>query len=269
MKTEASFLEQLSSLPLQSGGAPLILIFCDWRYREILDNWLASAARLNINNLLIIALDVHLYDYCTRIGIPCALVENTGNLRDLWTLRISVFKSLIDQGVDFIHSDADAVWLRDPMSEYFYRFEELSMLFSQGTIWPARVQELWGFVLCCGLFMMRSGPATRKFLEKLDESVQKTGDDQVSVNEVLALDGVKWRLKSKGTLNMGKHKIIISDHVAVGDHPEMRIGMLPFRKFPRLHIKNDFPYVSHILTPKEAGAKKEVMRKAGLWLMDI
>lgn len=266
--TENSIIKQLSSLPLKPGKNPPILLFCDWCYREILDNWLTGAARLKIDNVMIIALDIQLHDYCTQIGIPCAHVKSTGDLGDLWRLRISVFKYLIDRGIDFIHSDADAVWLRDPLPEYFFGFKELSMLFSQGTIWPSRVQKLWGFVLCCGLFMMRSKPATRKFLEKLDESVQKTGDDQVSVNEVLAVDGVNWRLKSRGTLTMKDHTIVFSDHVAIGNHPEMQIGLLPFRKFPRLQIKNDSPYVSHILTPKEAQAKKEVMRKAGLWLLD-
>ena len=58
-----------------------------------------------------------------------------------------MFYHLIACGIDFVHSDADAVWLRDPIPEYFGPGETADLVASQGTRHPPDVFGRWGFVL--------------------------------------------------------------------------------------------------------------------------
>ena len=55
--------------------------------------------------------------------------------------------------IDFVHSDADAVWLKNPLISFGKTAFDL--LASQGTIWPLDVFEQWRFVLCCGFLGSR------------------------------------------------------------------------------------------------------------------
>ena len=58
-----------------------------------------------------------MYDACRAEGVDAEPVESSGNLRDLWVQRIRVFSALLAAGEEFVHSDIDAVWVRNPLRE--------------------------------------------------------------------------------------------------------------------------------------------------------
>jgi len=259
---------QICDLNLSQELSPIILVFADWNYLDILKNWITGMKRLHLDNFIIVSLDMNIYNFLVENGYKTILLENKGNLSALWCIRISVFKYLVDFGIDFIHSDADAVWLKNPIPDFYEPYRSFDILISQGTIWPEPVFKLWGFVLCCGFFMMRSTEFTKSLLDKLGTHVMTTGDDQISLNCVVASQDMQWHYTSSAYLSIGKYRLLCSDDLITGKGNKISIAVLPFKKFPRLYIPNTEPYVSHILTPKENDAKREVLKKAGMWFLE-
>ena len=158
-----SLRKQVADLDVAKERQPLIVVFANWRYREVLLNWMEAISRLGISDCLVVSLDKKLYRHMRRRGTPTILAQCGKSLADVWIVRIDVFRCLIDRGIDFVHSDADAIWLRDPIPEYFRAEKDLDLIASQGTRWPPDVFDQWGFVLCCGLFYMRSTRPARRF----------------------------------------------------------------------------------------------------------
>lgn len=72
-------------------------------------DWLVALSLQQVDNYLIVALDRELHALLTLHGIPCVLRELKGSLGDLWVERVRVFAALCAAGIDFIHSDVDAL----------------------------------------------------------------------------------------------------------------------------------------------------------------
>lgn len=244
----------------------VVIAFANWHYADVLMNWLVSLALQQVDNYLVIALDRRLHQLLTGHGIPCVLREMTGDLGDLWVARVRVFAALCAAGIDFIHSDVDAIWLRDPRQVYFGA-TDADLIASQGTVWPHDVHQRFGFVLCCGLFSLRSSAASRQLLAELLPHVTLTRDDQISLNRLLAERQVVWRAQQKDTyyLTAGERRFLCSKSPIVGHTPDgLRIRVLPHHLFQRLPLPaGDVPFVSHPLTPKEPGAKLEEFARRG------
>jgi len=259
---------QFNKLTITDSNKPLIITFANWPYLNVLLNWMEGLKRLSIDNYIVISFDEKLYHYLVEKKYKTILLKNIDNLSELWRLRITIFKYLVDKNIDFIHSDADAVWLKNPIPEYYDSFPSTDLMISQGTIWPENVQRLWGFVVCCGFFIMRSSPAMKMLWEKLEDSVLQTGDDQISMNYIIAGENIQWDIQSKYRVVFGKYHLLCSDQVIEGKGDTITVGVLPFKKFPRLHIPDTEPYISHVLTPKESKPKIEMLRKVGAWFLD-
>ena len=71
----------------------------------------------------------------------------------------------------------------------------VDVAFSQGTIWPPKVYDKLGVVLCCGFFYLRSSPQTIELLESWQSAIQVDCDDQKSLNELLMDKGLAWPVK--------------------------------------------------------------------------
>jgi len=159
--------ELIAAARERAAGDSVILTFANSLYADVLMNWLVALSLQSIDNYLVIALDRELHASLTDRGIPSLLCELKSDLGDLWIQRVRVFATLCDAGVDFVHSDADAVWLRDP--KLYFADAEVDLVASQGTVWPPDVHRQFGFVLCCGLFHLRSTPVSRQLLTELEQ----------------------------------------------------------------------------------------------------
>ena len=84
----------------------------------------------------------------------------------------------------FIHSDVDAIWLKNPLN--YLKGCPGDLLFSQGTVFPRNMfNKIWIIVACCGFFMIRESNASSTFLHELHKGIQKDKDDQLAVNKIL------------------------------------------------------------------------------------
>src|SRR3984957_18600744 len=145
-----------------TGAGALPVIFATDNFTPLLRNWLRHAGAAGVTRMLVIAMDQALHDRLGQAGIAAVRHSFDGTLGDLWQQRMLVFEWLAGHGVDFIHSDADAVWLHDPRP-FCFAHRGFDLMFSQGFAYPAATWRSWGFVLCCGLFAVRANPATSAF----------------------------------------------------------------------------------------------------------
>jgi hypothetical protein len=254
----------------RAGTEGTIIAFADSRYLEVLMNWLVALAAHRIENYLIIALDRRLYAFLQARGLPVVLSALDGDLRALWIRRIEVFSDLCAAGVDFVHSDVDAVWLRDPRDQ-FLNDREADLTISQGTVWPPDVHRRFGFVLCCGLFRLRSTPRTQQLLGELRHHVSGTGDDQVSLNQLVAARDPRWEIAQEQayyTEGNGLRFLCCRSAIRATGADGLRISVLPHHLFQRLPVVGpEPPYVQHLLTPKDPDAKLRAFAQHGALLL--
>ncbi len=251
---------------------PLIVTFCSKEYIPVTHNWLVHLTHLKLEgNALIVALDrstAEAFDSCCQV-LNRPLIVETGNLQTLWVHRIMVLKELLDNGHSLIHSDSDAVWLRNPLSTI--DATGTSLVFSQGTVWPPKAHALHHVVLCCGFFFLACDHYARSFLDAIDARVRKDQDDQVSVNLEIIERISGWQINSP-------YQIPFRDNYFLASREPMTavpkssifgtesISILPHHTFPRLIAKvNEHAMVVHPLSGKSLADKKECLNKLGLW----
>jgi hypothetical protein len=243
----------------------VVLAFANHAYLEVLLNWLVAMNRLEIDNFVIVSLDEELHDYLSEKAIPSVLSPLQGGLDQLWVKRIGIFRYLMDQGIAFIHSDIDAIWLRNPIPAYFSRPAH-DLIISQGTIWPADVVRKRGFVFCCGLFYLQGSESARRLLGEMESDVRSTGDDQVTLNRVIESYGVQWEINKKYAYGL-KHRDTTfycsrRPITGISTTSAFKICLLPHHEFQRMHMPDEEAYVKHLISPKTAESKLELFRKS-------
>jgi hypothetical protein len=250
--------ELVATARARSAGGSVIITFANSRYADVLMNWLVALSLQRIDNYVVVTLDRELHASLSDRGIPSLLCEFESDLGDLWIQRIRIFAALCDAGVDFIHSDADAIWLQDPRGSYLAS-GDADLVASQGTVWPPDVHQRFGFVLCCGLFRLRSTPVSRRLLTELESHVLVSRDDQVSLNRLLAERSMRWHAQRADAyyLALGPKQFLCSRSLIEGVAADgLRASVLPHHLFQRVPVSlDDEPYVSHYLTPKDPQAK--------------
>jgi hypothetical protein len=246
----------------------IVLVFANLAYLEVLNNWLFSIKKVEVNNYLIIALDSGLYSNLRRRNIPVLLFSNSMDLKSLWINRIKLFHRVLKLGYSFIHSDADAVWLHNPLKKYFFDVNA-DIVFSQGTIYPMDTFEKNGFVLCCGYFGIKHSSHTIDLLDKVLVDVFNSGDDQVSFNHVINLDCRVWTVPDEYYIVFrDKYKIRCSDSLITGFFHEVSIAVLPHKLFQRINIHGVNAYVKHLLSEKESISVVNVLQENDLYFIN-
>jgi hypothetical protein len=238
---------------------PVTIAFATDGFGPLTMNWLAHAHKVGAPAPLVVALDAALAHSLEEAGIPFIRHRYDGSLGDLWLQRTLFFEFLAGAGIDFIHSDVDAVWLRDPRPFCFGDFG-LDLIFSQGVNYPAPIWRQWGFVLCCGFFAVRARPAVAAFFSEVRGLVRRVGDDQVVINHLIAERGLVWaadRQTGYDLSNKGK--------LFTGPSLDLHVGLLPHHLFPRLPIAEPGAMVRHPVGPGDPIEKAAVLRQVGCW----
>jgi hypothetical protein len=243
----------------------LIVVFSDSKYLGVLLNWLIPIHRLGIRNYLIVSLDESIHAFLTDRGFPSVFIKMDGPLESLWRLRLIVLRELCAHGIDLIHSDIDAIWLRNPVADYFSRDAD-HLVISQGTAWPYEVVARQGFVLCCGLFYLRSGELSLALLDDLLRHIALTNDDQTSLNYLIH-GSITWdrQLENPYHLTFRGYTVTCSEAPIRGHHPKtgFTVTLLPHHLFQRLHMPERAAYVKHLFSEKTDQDKFESFKQSG------
>jgi hypothetical protein len=204
-------------------------------------NWINAMQRLGRKNFLVIAGDQFAADTMDQRGIhsvranidedACdpSLVTHIGFSAKglaMIALKFPVAKFLLQQGYSVVFSDADAVWLQDPMPY----LREADIAFQRVIYHPPSISSLWGFAVCTGFVSFRNGPKMIGFLDRCIEAHQIFYCDQVSMNVALFDENPDWRCEQSPWTSPG---VTIWD-----DEVRRRAIFTKFRQFP---INGDLP----------------------------
>lgn len=258
---------------------PIIIAFADSNYKVIAQNWHAAIHKLNINNYIIISLDQESFDYFNKNNITTMLwpIDSSDKslvLSHLWYHRMVIMNILLKNGFTFIHSDVDAIWLRDPIPDYFLT-NTPDFCFSQGTIHPIDIHNYWNFVMCCGLFYVRANVNTQLIFDKLLSEVEQYKDDQVAINKFFhTILKINWVISANSvyTLQINDYSFMCSDTLIKGKSvtdPSITVNILPHHLFQRItmNIRDDNPFVKHILSDKTSQSKIEMFIATGCYFL--
>lgn len=248
--------------------SPVIVVFVDERYVPIAVNWLAAVKQIGLErNVVLVTLDpvaeqVFAPLHAARLFRPLG----SQNLGDLWIHRIRILAALLADGRDIVHSDADAVWLGNPLDDLFS--PGFDMVFSQGTFWPPDVHERRGVVVCCGLFAVRSSPRTRAVFAELERRVAAVHDDQVVMNQLLDETVGPWTVESSTRMKTSGKTYTVSTSMMVAEGDRLKVGLVPFHKYPRIMSGPQGVVVGHPLSGKTAAETEDTLRRCGLWVAE-
>ena len=190
---------------------PVAIVFGTFNYRPTVWRWIKAARRASCAGWRIVCLDRDLVRWLQEHGAGAqavyyydvlpdaprydfAALQRNALMRALLPLRTRLFLHLANAGRDFVHSDADAVWTRDPR-RYMARHPDFDLLISQGTRFPPEHYLRFGFVLCAGFFLCRSNERTRDYFERVEALGREDVDDQRRMNHVLLQDPeARWEI---------------------------------------------------------------------------
>lgn len=264
--TEESIAQRINAGRAADTG-PLTITFANSAYAPLLSNWLEHTRQVGIRPC-IIALDEGVAALVQRDRADCYRMDVAAGLPDLWLRRTRLFAKLAGLGLDFIHSDVDALWLRNPVSTMTQM--DADLVASQGTIWPPDIVQQWGFVLCCGLFSARGTPGVAAFFEQVAarrDDIER-GDDQAAFNRALLANRIEWTVRS-APAGRGQWKGVNFDiytEPVYGSFGGTTVAMLPYRFCPRLpEVPTGAALVAHPVAPKELDAKIALLERLGLW----
>ena len=220
---------------------PVTVVVATFNYRKILEGWIASVCKLGYDGWRIVCMDRELIRWLEERGHGARAVDYYAVFPDaprydftslphrelmplLQPLRTHLFLQLATAGIDFVNSDADAFWARDPRPYLWSRYREYDLLMSQGTTFPLLHYRRFGFVMCSGFFVCRSNARTRAYFEKVEALLDRDTSDQLRINLVLMRDGeARWEV----------HKPV----VCMLDPRPLRVFTLSLRLPPRFRRK--------------------------------
>lgn len=161
------------------GGSRLVsLVSSDYKYREVLLNWLLTAqvkVDKPLSNVLVLSLDESLHTLLTEKKIPCVHIPTSCLLRpslkltrhkaftQVHIMRVLVMRLLNYWGYDVANYDSDALILRNPEP----RYGELADRHLIGSVghFPKPMDKKWGTAVCIGVVMIRTSPQTGRTSE--------------------------------------------------------------------------------------------------------
>lgn len=237
----------------------LILSFCNYDYIELAIHWINSLKELNVNNYLIISTDNKTFDSLKSKNIKTELFIYN-NAQSFWEYRINVINEYLKREFNIIHSDLDAIWKKNIISEL--NNDKIDIYFSQGTTFPREALTKHGFVLCCGFFYVKSKQQTINFFKQYIDKLKEINDDQVAINHLL-LD-TKWNIPNKFLIKQDKkYKYFEEDIYGHNTKHNLNICLISMLKIQREYF-NDTGCIYHILTPKICNQKIKLFKSLGL-----
>ncbi len=215
----------------------VIIVFGNNDYYEVIKNWYRHLYKAGDLKALTISLDETLHEKLVKEEIPSFLVKVDGIGPEIWKIRCRLVYELLRNGINVVHSDADAVWLHNPFS-YFGDWDD-DIIFSQGTMQPNEIHKIRGFVLCCGFFAIKSNDRTQHLFSIIDQISRKEEkfSDQATINKALLAHANVYELKKPYLINIGRTNLLCSPEpirfISFFDMKILRCALLPHNRFPR------------------------------------
>jgi hypothetical protein len=271
----------------------IAITFASREYLRIAIAWARSLRQMRWEHYVIIAADEETAAALEAANIPNvqAQVDTAGvpvNYRSpvgfsakglaITTMKYPVVSALITHGLNVIMSDADAIWLKNPLPHL-----QGDLAFQRIVYFPHALARIWGFAACSGFVYFRDCPATRILLQECVREQEAVQSDQVALNLALWGAGVQWQgwtfdcqlaaeqavLKEslKASFAMTANRSVIGRALATG----LDVLALPHVAFWRhawVPFRHADVVVCHPNSPKDQAAKLGCFRRLGVCLAD-
>lgn len=178
----------------------LIVTQVAYNYFPIFEIWYRNMSRLGVRNILLIALDPLTAERARTMDIPYWYLPIFGFQKSvrrlIWTETLKVRRNLLAAGVNYLHSDADAIWLKDVRPEVFSEGTDFVTSIAKGV--PKTALDRWGFVMCLGFYFCRSNSRTRGVYDRYIALSDALGHDQNGLNQLFLDAGFNWTPRPGG-----------------------------------------------------------------------
>lgn len=158
-------------------GRTLALVFGTHDFLPLLLNWCAFAVRARVSWFVIVALDGPLHAALSvslassnhlllpRVASRAVAITKLNVIGERQRFGVRV----LEAGLSVIHSDADALWMRDP-----YELMRGADIVGE-RIWgkPLSVVKAWGAGICTGFYFLRAVPAVLEIAREVELSIKK------------------------------------------------------------------------------------------------
>jgi len=230
----------------------VIISFTDKNYKEIALNWAKHLEKLKIFNFSIVCVDKDSESFLSDHGVPTILNESwtpskthgTG-----WANRTKIIYNLLKQNDYILHSDLDAVWVKNPLN--FIPKNTHDIVSSCGTF-PRNIFQKIGLTCCMGWIFYKSNRSVYKLFDRVLDT-DEDFDDQVRFNNLMLGSSQKNAL------------VNIDDHTKDLRTDDLYIRFLSQKIISR-EQKIENAYVKHPYSPKSSDRKK-FLKSEGLWLL--
>lgn len=230
----------------------MIVAFADYKYRRIALNWAEHLKLLNISDYVVYSLDNDCYDFLLNHQINTQRLESNVSVNNRFDFRarFEIIFDLLKSGNDIIHSDLDAIWLRDP-SEFI--IGDYDIVASTGTFPPAIYKKI-GFTLCMGWMYYKSNTAVKDVFSSINQKPINLRDDQVLFNEALFDTHLQYNISD------------IDSNIKEVKFDEFKIKVLDQELVSRNIPRCKDTYVCHPLSPKNID-REEFLKEENLWVV--
>jgi hypothetical protein len=188
---------------LQSDSS-LGITFVSQEYLAVGVRWIEALNRLGLRNYLIIAGDSLTHKVLKDLGVVS--IEARINIDDVSpeyrspvgftakglamnALKFPVVRTLLNRGYDIVMSDADALWLQNPLRHFP---PTVDIAFQRVVYFPKAIVAEWGFAACSGFVCCRAKPGVVSFLDDCIQEHRKVQSDQLALNLALLEADTHW-----------------------------------------------------------------------------
>ncbi|CAM9760594.1 unnamed protein product [Ectocarpus sp. 12 AP-2014] len=241
--------------------------------------WMERKTSFTRNHLYLLCLDDDSRHFIeSSMGIRCLPLSafNISQNRQIWILRVRVVSCLVRAGYDVIMSDADALWLADPMKDFSLPGVVDSSIVAARGMYPFDLAKAWGVTICMGFVLFR-GTASRtamgKFLSVMNALVLESMDDQIAVNMAARALGIVWDEEGSDMLYEESTGLGVAtiDSLTDEDNRLFTVTLLPHSTYTRMCNRtpvSNTTVVAHCMSKKTPGCKRDWMHSMDLWSVD-
>jgi hypothetical protein len=237
-----------------------IIAFGNSRYKRIALNWARHLEALKISNYTIYSTDRDIYNFLMVHKINTELIpfdpskNNSSSVKThhlIWDLRFKFMSDLLNQGYDVLHSDLDAVWLRNPIN---FISGEYDIISSSGNM-PKVMYDVLGLTFCMGWIYIKSNGKTLNIFKNILSKNSHQFDEQVSFNRYLIKQGIPHVSDYQKNIK----KIIFGDITT----------LVLSQEIISRHISHDQnTFVSHPLSRSHGTDRELFLKQQNLWILD-
>lgn len=255
----------------------IVVTISDWMYRPILLNWMVHMHYNNVLEYLVLCLDqktLDLVGHWSKGGHGILIPECHERL-DIFRFRHIMVQALLKEDYIVVLVDADCIWLRNALP-WILPLSQRADIVAQMGFAPNKTFYRRGVTACAGFLTLMPTASTRHFYHTYLRGLGAGVDDQWLLNSVLERHCAFTFADNETNYFFNQKDVLISKPPAAGYAQfSIRLGLLPYHRFPRMNdltvFREDDPIVWHNTknwsVPQKPGPKGNRARDKQ-WLID-